>query len=422
MTLCYGFRTSKMLFKIVRRYKVTYYYSRPALDGAITYYGHRHFFSCYEEKNLRIVFNSFTKNNYYIYLKNTNDDYHFLKKHYNIVTLSSDTGPNLECKFLDNPGLNNNQTIEEVSASLVSVMMKKNSDLIKNIKDLNLLKSQLTNELEKRFKQKDKISIEKYLDNSRKYLNSFKNYEAHQDDITLETLVEKHSSLSRYPSSYLKSEGTALIQKYKENDGIYFDKIDNVLRNLSRQLRDNIEKARVKNKFISEHSLDKIKTFFSLPDELINDEEFINAYENFLNNLKINDSSEKVLKEYLSNILSDYQTEKTFLKVFNTSEKILDIDNKKIHHFEMMKRLESTDEESDIEFKLYLRVKEEYEKFIYYRGTKIRPNILKLESLISYIDKLKTALLSSKFLVEEDGVYHFDKQYLTEFGNCLKHI
>ncbi len=422
MTLCYGFRTSKMLFKIVRRYKVTYYYSRPALDGAITYYGHRHFFSCYEEKNLRIVFNSFTKNNYYIYLKNTNDDYHFLKKHYNIVTLSSDTGPNLECKFLDNPGLNNNQTIEEVSASLVSVMMKKNSDLIKNIKDLNLLKSQLTNELEKRFKQKDKISIEKYLDNSRKYLNSFKNYEAHQDDITLETLVEKHSSLSRYPSSYLKSEGTALIQKYKENDGIYFDKIDNVLRNLSRQLRDNIEKARVKNKFISEHSLDKIKTFFSLPDELINDEEFINAYENFLNNLKINDSSEKVLKEYLSNILSDYQTEKTFLKVFNTSEKILDIDNKKIHHFEMMKRLESTNEESDIEFKLYLRVKEEYEKFIYYRGTKIRPNILKLESLISYIDKLKTALLSSKFLVEEDGVYHFDKQYLTEFGNCLKHI
>lgn len=50
MTLCYGFRTSKMLFKIVRRYKVTYYYSRPALDGTITYYGHRHFFSCYEEK------------------------------------------------------------------------------------------------------------------------------------------------------------------------------------------------------------------------------------------------------------------------------------------------------------------------------------------------------------------------------------
>lgn len=422
MTLCYGFRTSKMLFKIVRRYKVTYYYSRPALDGAITYYGHRHFFSCYEEKNLRIVFNSFTKNNYYIYLKNTNDDYHFLKKHYNVVTLSSNTGPNLECKFLDNPGLNNNQTIEEVSSSLVSVMMKKNPDLLKNIKDLNLLRFQLTNELEKRLRQKDKISIDKYLDNSRKYLNSFKNYETHQDDINLETLVEKHSSLSRYPSSYLKSEGTALIQKYKENDGIYFDKIDNVLRNLSRQLRDNIEKARVKNKFISEHSLDKIKTFFSLPDELINDEEFINAYENFLNNLKINDSSEKVLKEYLSNILSDYQTEKTFLKVFNTSEKILDIDNKKIHHFEMMKRLESTDEESDIEFKLYLRVKEEYEKFIYYRGTKIRPNILKLESLISYIDKLKTALLSSKFLVEEDGVYHFDKQYLTEFGNCLKHI
>ena len=422
MTLCYGFRTSKMLFKIVRRYKVTYYYSRPALDGTITYYGHRHFFSCYDEKNLRIVFNSFTKNNYYIYLKNTNDDYHFLKKHYNVVTLSSDTGPNLECKFLDNPGLSNNQTIEEVSASLVSVMMKKNPDLIKNIKNLNLLKSQLTNELEKRLKQKDKISIEKYLDNSRKYLNSFKNYEAHQDDITLEALVEKHSSLSRYPSSYLKREGTLLIEKYKESEGIYFDKIDNVLRNLSRQLRDNIEKARIKDKFVFDHSLAKIKALFSLPDELINDEEFVKAYDIFLNNLKINDSSEKSLKEYLNNILSDYQTEKTFLKVFNTSEKILDIDNKKIRHFEMMKRLESTDEESDIEFKLYLRVKEEYEKFIYYRGTKIRPNILKLESLISYIDKLKTALLSSKFLVEEDGVYHFDKQYLTEFGNCLRNI